>query len=230
MTPDYFKKLKHLFVVYPGATGGNHISNILNLSLDINPDNITGCTTKLMLDYYRNVDYKNSHISTLTAHVLSEIPGAAKILENPEITSEVLNNTPRKNVIIGHEHHWHQFFKEGKHIKLKRYGWLILNFPDIRSLPGQRILQMNMNSQPGHVYNLPYKPYPYALISATDKDSTLLKTERIFCDEGIDYMRDVFLQEFGITIPPEADEIHTIWVKWMKYVCSSEYLHKYGYG
>lgn len=230
MSPEYFSRLKHLFVVYPGGTGGNHISNILSLTQEFNPVGFVGNPTSTILEYYKNLPYRtHMHMGSITAHVFSDAPSAGKLTDEDSDIADKINNTSGRNVIIGHEHHWHHFFDRQKHLRLKRYGWLIMTFPSIKSLAWQRILQFNMWPQPTYNYQLPYKPHPDCLITATSKDSTVLDTDAIFTDDGIHYMREVFLREFGIKVPPVADEIHSIWMDWMKYVCSSEYLHKYGY-
>lgn len=80
---ENFKKAKYLYVVYPGATGGNHVCNMISLCAGFEPRVHKNNYKQWLVKKYKRVDYKLKHPKFVNAHVDDSIYHTDKLF-SPE--------------------------------------------------------------------------------------------------------------------------------------------------
>ncbi len=59
-------------------------------------------------------------------------------------------------------------------------------------------------------------------LEVNENNGFQLDTVKFFTPEGSQYLRELLKQHFQVDLPLEADELHSIWFKWMTHVLKPE--------
>jgi len=109
------------------------------------------------------------------------------------------------------------------------YKAIVMTYPPTNSLPWQRIEAYGYQS-PVQEYTFPLdicrghpigKPKNMSL-EVNENNGLYLDTVKFFTPEGSQYLRELLKQHFEVDLPLEADELHSMWFKWMTYVLKPE--------
>jgi hypothetical protein len=222
-------KSKYLYVIYPGACGGNHICNMISLceGFEQRVSNIKRPDYKeWLLDHYRKTDYFgkpyiNAHLSDQPDHIhnLYEF-----------VDKEYAVNPNNTLILQGHLFNFWEASDNGILEELgSDYKAIIMSYPPENSLPWNRIEAYGYQTSTQE-YRFPLemcKGHPIGepkqiSLDVNENNGFYLDTVKFFTPEGSQYLRELLKQHFEIDLPSEADELHSIWFKWITYVLKPE--------
>jgi hypothetical protein len=109
------------------------------------------------------------------------------------------------------------------------YKAIIMSYPPENSLPWNRIEAYGYQTSTQE-YRFPLemcKGHPIGepkqiSLDVNENNGFYLDTVKFFTPEGSQYLRELLKQHFEIDLPSEADELHSIWFKWITYVLKPE--------
>lgn len=210
MSPNRFNKLKNLYIMYPGATGGNHLQNMVSLCDEFNKLFESKNYELDLLTLYKNVEAKyavdlKTKLHAKKAHFGQYHNGFDRI-------NFIENN--KKNVAAGHSDDYWEGIKYNRIPHLYDSMWIVVAFPKKNSIPYKRALLGGWWPQTPKDYSWPF--LHNATIIADDNNGFYMYPELLFTSNGSDYFRNLLIENFGITLPKIADEIHKIWFSWME--------------
>lgn len=210
---------KNLCIVYPGATGGNHLANMLSLCDEFNALGYHISKQHMMYKYIQFDKLVNTSMppNALKAH-FSLFTNLAWIKDD-EIYQKKLVSI-EKNLFHGHTHDYHSACQTRRFQKFTHFAWLILTYPEPDSIVFKRKQAMGMIGDDPDLYTLPYTPHPLLAtnIIADETNSVIVKSENIFSIDGIDYFADLIKQNFDITMPNICKDLHKLWFKWINLI------------
>jgi hypothetical protein len=218
---EHFKKAKYLYVVYPGATGGNHVCNMISICEGFGPRVKKLNYKEWMLKKYKRVDYKLKPPKFVNAHVDDNIHHVDRLYEY--VDKEYLLNANEKIIIQGHIFNFWSALNEGILSELGQdYVGIVLDYPSEGSMAHDRITVYGYHSeQRQYQFPLEIKLLEYS-VKISEDNGFFIDTSKLFTTEGSQYLRELLRDTFELELPPEADEMHKMWFTWMKHVINPE--------
>lgn len=223
MSRDKFEKSKYFYVIYPGACGGNHVCNMISLCDDFNPRVDQANYKDWLIKKYKEVPYRLTPPKYVNAHVSDDIHHVDRLYEY--IPKETVINPENKLLIQGHVFNFFNAYESGLLQELGNdYVGIIMDYPPEDSIPYHRITTYGYHS-PIREYEFPLHVgllYDENALKLDDSNGAFFETTKLFTSEGSEHLRQLLHDKFGIELPPEADELHKIWFKWMQHILKPE--------
>jgi hypothetical protein len=218
---ENFKKAKYMYVVYPGATGGNHVCNMISLCEGFGPRVKKPNYKQWLLKKYKRVDYKLKQPKFVNAHVDDSILHVDRLYEY--VDKEYLLNAEEKIVIQGHIFNFWGAINNGILQELgPDYVGIVIDYPLEGSMAHNRITVYNYHSD-HRGYDFPLKmEFIGNTVSIDEDNGFFLSTDKLFTPEGSQHLREMLWNKFELVLPPEADEMHNLWFTWMQHVVKPE--------
>lgn len=218
---EHFKKAKYLYVVYPGATGGNHVCNMISICEGFGPRVKKPNYTEWMLKKYKRVGYEVKPPKFVNAHVDDSIHHVDRLYEY--VDKDYLLNANEKIIIQGHLFNFWSAIKKGVLKELGNdYVGIVLDYPSEGSMAHDRIKVYGYESI-HRDYTLPlvieYLDYN---VTISEDNGFHIDTIKLFTEDGSQYLRELLRDTFELELPLEADEMHRLWFTWMKHVVNPE--------
>jgi hypothetical protein len=173
---------------------------------------------------YKNYNFEGRPIQFVNAHPTDNLRGRGHIDSIYErVTKEYALNPEQTLIVHGHLSNFFSAIDNGILDELGTdYLGIVMDYPPEKSMPWNRIQAYGYHS-PFQNYELPL------MISKTqnpnenvlhidDTNGFHLDTVKFFTPEGSQHLRELLKEKFEVELPPEADELHSIWFTWMKHV------------
>ena len=224
-------KSKYLYVIYPGACGGNHVCNMISLCYGF--ESRSGTIKKpyykaWLFQQYKNYNFEIKPIQYVNAHLQLNIHHVDRLYEY--VNKEYALNPPNTLIVQGHLFNFWAASDNGILEELgSDYKAIIMSYPSENSMPAKRIEAYDYYS-PVQDYTFPLdicrghpigKPKNMTL-EINENNGFYLDTVKFFTPEGSQYLRELLKQHFEVDLPLEADELHSMWFKWMTHVLKPE--------
>jgi len=227
-------KSKYLYVIYPGACGGNHVCNMISLCDGFEPrspykvelgEPRSNFKTWL-LNKYKNYDYVNKPIPYVNAHLNDNLRGRGHVdYIFDHLSKDSVLNTEQTLIIQGHIANFFAAIDKGIIEEIGTdYSGIVMTYPPEDSMPWNRIQAYGYHS-PLQNYKLPLginrAPFSKGVEDVFIIDNTNgleVDTVKFFTPEGSQYLRELLKEKFDVDLPLEADELHRIWFTWMEHV------------
>ena len=222
-------KSKYLYVIYPGACGGNHVCNMISLctGFEQRVSNVKRPDYKeWLLNHYKKYNYLGKPHLYINAH-LSNQPDHIDRLYDYVDKEYALN--PDDTLIL--QGHLFNFWAANDNGILEELGSdfkaIVMSYPPKNSLPWQRIEAYGYQS-PVQEYGLSLPlsfrglSYKRTKLEVNENNGFYIDTVKFFTVEGSQYLRELLKQHFDVDLPPEADELHSMWFKWITHVLKPE--------
>lgn len=218
---ENFKKAKYLYVVYPGATGGNHVCNMISLCEGFEPRVHKNNYKQWLLKKYKRVDYKLKHPKFVNAHVDDSILHIDRLYEY--VDKDYLFSATNKVVIQGHVFNFWGAIDKGIIDELgPDYVGIVIDYPKEGSMAHERITVYDYHS-PHRMYEFPMEiKFIENSFTIHEDNGFFLSTDKLFTLEGSQHLRELLKESFDLDLPPEADEMHKLWFTWMEHVVKPE--------
>ncbi len=224
MNSEIFKESKNVFITFTGGAGGHHISNMLSLCDEFEPKFVSTHYFMNMLTHYSNKTKRMTEIDpdALSSHfyhpVGSSLPPKIdyEFLMDETNHSSLLSNK-KKNILIGHYPQWEELYRLELLDNFVNNVWIVCSLPSEGTLASRRLEKSGYGFPPKNFYTIPYS-YDHLGNIVTEDSAFLFDTDTLFTDQGSQYLRECVAENFGITLPPEADLLHAEWMKWMHYL------------
>ena len=219
---------KYLYVVYPGACGGNHVCNMISLCEGFGPRVHRPDYKEWLLKTYRKNNYNRQPHKYVNAHVSNDIHHIDRLYEY--VDKDYALNPGHTLIIQGHIFN---FFSARDYGILQELGpdymGIVMDYPPEGSMPWQRIEAYGYHS-PMRDYSFPLELYSMEkmgqdkelILDLNEENAFHLDTVKFFTPEGSQYLRELLKKHLDIELPPEADELHSEWFKWMEHVIKPE--------
>ncbi len=207
--------------MYYPACGGNHVCNLISLCKEFNPRiEHDGDYCQWFLDQYKNYDYQARLPMYVNAHFRGDLMHINEIYNT--YSKEELRNNERKNIFQGHYENYVEALPKQILKDMGAYVGIVFTYPKADSIPKKRLQKLGYY-QPNTKYTFPMRISADNRFFLIDEHNGFqFETERLFTAEGSQYLRDLLKQHFDIDLPPEADEMHEIWLKWIDYTLTFE--------
>lgn len=202
--------------MFPGAAGGNHLSNLLSTNHIFEPFFSSTDYLKEMTEKYENL-YKKYSIRTIKDK-LYYIHGT-KVhftkfnnldhLYIPTEKEKLLKNK-KKNILMGHAHSYHKAIVDNVFVNPAECCWLVMTVPTESSLAGKRAIKGEFGILPKEDYTL---PTDIESLKLNTSDGFILDTDKFVSLDGWDYVNQILLENIGITLPKETEHLHELWVQ-----------------
>lgn len=224
-------KSKYLYVIYPGACGGNHVCNMISLcdGFEQRVSNIKRPNYKeWLLSHYKKYNYFGKPHLYVNAHLSNQPDHVDNLYEF--VDKEYALNPDNTLIIQGHLFNFWSASYNGILEELgSDYKAIVMTHPPENSLPWKRIEAYNYQSTVRE-YTLPInicKGHPIGqpkqmTLEVNENNGFQLDTVKFFTPEGSQYLRQLLKQHFEVDLPLEADELHSIWFKWMEHILKPE--------
>ena len=217
MIPDS----SNLFIVFPGAAGGNHVANILSLLPQFTKRfHTTGNYQDIMLKTYLEKNIIDSKYKT--AHVYSELVTTKRnVLGAPDIKIQRLKNQNDNLIKIFLAHHHLLYNWREEENLFKNSFFLTMTYPKLDSLPRKRMTSFGMDwdwaidnysfeglNSPPLGYNINYS------LNVPKSNYLEIDTELFWKEDGCDYLE----KSLNLILPDTAKTMHTIWLSWFNHL------------
>lgn len=215
MSRGKFENSKYFYVIYPGACGGNHVCNMISLCSEFNPRVDQANYKDWLIKKYKQVPYTAIQPKFVNAHVDKNIQHIDRLYEY--IPKETVIDPKNKLIIQGHMFNFLGAHRSGILQELGNdYVGIVMDYPPEDSMPHRRITTYGYDA---HIrgYKLPLNIGNNSF-KLDDSNGALFETTKLFSNEGSNHLRELLSDRFGIELPPEADELHSMWFKWMTHV------------
>jgi hypothetical protein len=207
---------KHLCIMFPGAAGGNHISNLIS-TVDIfekhfiSENYIDEIVSRYETVYKKYVGNKTDKISSIHGTKVHFTKyNNLEHLKIPEEKEKILQNS-KKNILIGHAHCFYEMIHVTKtFVDRKECCWLIMTSPDEYSLAGKRALQGEFGILPKKNYTLPTSVGRG--FKLTETDGFVVDTDLFVTMSGWEYLNEMLISNLGIQLDPKTKRMHDLWV------------------
>lgn len=219
---------KYLYVVYPGACGGNHVCNMISLCDGFGPRVHRPDYKEWLIESYKKYDYDKKPHKYVNAHVSDDIHHIDRLYEY--VDKEYALNPNHTLIVQGH---LFNFFSASDNGILEELGpdykGIVMDYPPEGSMPWQRIEAYGYHS-PVREYTFPVqlsKGHPIGKskqisLEINENNGFHLDTVIFFTPEGSQYLRELLKLHFDVVLPPEADELHSMWFTWMTHILKPE--------
>jgi hypothetical protein len=181
-----------------------------------------------LLSHYKKYNYFGKPHVYVNAHLSNQPDHVDKLYEF--VDKEYALNPNDTLIIQGHLFNFWAASDNGILEELgSEYKAIVMTYPPTNSLPWQRIEAYGYQS-PVQEYTFPLdicrghpigKPKNMSL-EVNENNGLYLDTVKFFTPEGSQYLRELLKQHFEVDLPLEADELHSMWFKWMTYVLKPE--------
>lgn len=206
---------KHLCVMFPGAAGGNHISNLIST--------VDGFEKLFDSDnYIEDMIFKyeyiyNKYIGQRTRNKVFAIHGTKvhftnynnldhlKIAEEKE---QLLKNS-KKNILMGHAHCFFDAIVTDIFVDPADCRWLLMSVPSETSLAGKRAIQGEFGILRKEHYRLPTYIGPFKL---SETDGFNIDTDLFVSESGWEYLNEQLVDNLGIELDSKTKRMHDLWV------------------
>jgi hypothetical protein len=224
-------KSKYLYVIYPGACGGNHVCNMISLceGFEQRVSSIAQPNYKeWLLNHYSEYNFSAQPHTYVNAHLVANIHHVDRLYEY--VDKEHALNPTNTLIVQGHLFNFWAASDNGILEELgSDYNAIIMSYPPKNSMPWKRIEAYNYES-PVKEYTFPLdicKGHPIGKpksrsLEINENNGFYLDTVKFFTLEGSQYLRELLQQHFEVDLPIEADELHSMWFKWMTHVLKPE--------
>ena len=224
-------KSKYLYVIYPGACGGNHVCNMISLcdGFEQRVSNIKRPDYKeWLLNHYKKYNYFGKPHLYVNAHLSNQPDHVDKLYK--WVDKEYALNPNDTLIIQGHLFDFWSASDNGILEELgSDYKAIIMTHPPENSMPWKRIEAYGYQS-PVQGYTFPLdicKSHPVGQpkqmsLEVNENNGFQLDTVKFFTAEGSQYLRKLIKQHFDVDLPIEADELHSMWFKWITHVLRPE--------
>jgi hypothetical protein len=223
MTPDLFKQLKNLFLIFPPGCGGNHVANMLSMTPYFEPrythDN-----------YYENMiwNYDNFFASGpqdkigCTAHFACDLENLQQ-KELAEFESKVVNS---KKSYIFCSHAVEYLYADFDNVTLKPYDrrfFCVFSIPTGKNKTLYNRLMTGLWAQGETATggfaevsaNQLYNPETFAKMGNIDPNLIFtIDTDLFYTIEGYDYLCDVLKTNLGVELPEVCRKLHTYYIEY----------------
>ena len=181
-----------------------------------------------MLESYAKYDYDSKHHRYVNAHVNNDIHHVDRLYEY--VDKEYALNPDTTLIVQGH---LFNFFSASDNGVLEELGpdykGIVMDYPPEGSMPWKRIEAYDYHS-PVREYEFPVKltkghpiGKPKLISLEINEDNGFhLDTVKFFTPEGSQYLRELLKKHFNVDLPSEADELHSMWFKWMEHILKPE--------
>jgi hypothetical protein len=224
MTLEKFASAKHLFLIFPGGCGGNHLANMLSMDpifaprYKINPNRYA---SNMIKDYFTRFSPSTLHHGHAVAHFSALENLQPRLLEKE--TQHILDS---KGIYIFCSHAYEFIIRE-------RANQLV-SFNDrifcLWSVPTgkNKLVKSRMDNGPwrkgedvnqivdgGTKIEDLYDPKTFCKVNSISMDQVvLLDTDIFYSIEGYDYLHDLIYENFRITLNPFCRELHTLYINY----------------
>lgn len=203
--------------MFPGAAGGNHLSNLLStteLFEQLFPSNnyILEMTEKYEKVYKKFTGVRKSKDKLFSIHGTKVHFTQFNNLDHLYVTDEKnkLISSQKKNILIGHAHSYNKAILDNVFVNPDDCKWLVMNIPSINSLAGKRAIKGEFGILSQTDYML---PTDVGSLKLKESDGFMVNTDDFVSFEGWTYVNQVLEQNIGITLPKETEYLHELWVK-----------------
>lgn len=224
-------KSKYLYVIYPGACGGNHVCNMISLceGFEQRVSNIKRPDYKeWLLKQYKKNNYAGQPHKFVNAHLTNQPDHIHNLYEF--VDKEYALNPTNTLILQGHLFNFWEANSNGILEELgSDYKAIIMSYPPENSMPWKRIEAYGYQSTIQeytfpldiHKSYLTGKPKQISL-EINENNGFYLDTVKFFTPEGSQYLRELLKENFEVDLPLEADELHSIWFTWMTHILKPE--------
>lgn len=225
------KNYKHFCILYPGAGGGNHLVNLISTISNFEkiPNNLNTLDNNQYFSFIKSRYLFESNRafhrkSFFKVHFATN--HLARLSEDYQNVLAELNQTTHKNIIFGHWASYEVNIKTKHNLDyLNDCVWMVVTWPSKGSVPLQRIDKHNFYPQTPEKYRLPldivmfvneddYMPTTIRL--ADNSNAFLVEIEKVFHENGWDYLNDRLTENLGLSLPVQSKELHNIWINAIK--------------
>jgi hypothetical protein len=203
--------------MFPGAAGGNHLSNLLSTSEmfeQLFPSNnyIQDMTEKYEKVYKKFTGVRKSKDKLFSIHGTKVHFTQFNNLDHLYITDEKIKliNNQKKNILMGHAHSYNKSILDNVFVNPDDCKWLVMSVPSIDSLAGKRAIKGEFGILSQTDYML---PTDVGSLKLKESDGFTVNTDDFVSLEGWEYINQVLEQNIGITLPKETEYLHELWVK-----------------
>lgn len=207
--------VKNLYVVFKPFCGGMHLVHMLTMCPEFRAHPQEDDYINKIIQLYASKNPTNS-IGMPTAHVLPH----RHIADIYELTNkeEILSST-HVNIFHGHLQSYQTALMNGVLDDLGPFTAVMIGTPKDPDSLAFRRLDKILRELPETIGN-PDKyeiPFEYTYDEKTlrlDESNTLKLDCDLYCSEGgSNYVRTFFCDNFGVTLPKQADILHAIWIR-----------------
>lgn len=217
-----FNELDNLHIVYPGASGGNHLKNMISLCNEFEPNFVSDNYEQELLNLYIEQNKIWIEVREVYDKDVSKQLNSAKAHFSTYHQSfdaiDFTQPTDKKLIIAGHFHDYYSAIENDLIKKIETAIWIILPFPKKNSIPYLRAMRGGWWPQHEHNYVWPFSisTNSTSIIKVDDNNGFKLQPELLFTESGSQYLRELLSTHFNISLPKFADNLHEIWYNWMK--------------
>jgi uncharacterized protein Usg len=181
-----------------------------------------------LLNYYKKYNYFGKPHLYVNAHLSNQPDHVDKLYSF--VDKEYALNPDNTLIIQGHLFNFWAASDNGILEELgSDYKAIIMTHPSVNSLPWQRIEAYGYQSTVQD-YTFPLdicKSHPIGepkqmSLEINESNGFQLDTVKFFTPKGSQYLRELLKENFEIDLPPEADELHSMWFTWITHVLRPE--------
>jgi hypothetical protein len=181
-----------------------------------------------LLSHYKKYNYFVKPYLYVNAHLSNQPDHVDKLYEI--VSKEYALNPDDTLIIQGHLFNFWAACDNGILEELGHdYKAIIMTHPPENSMPWKRIEAYGYQSSvQGYTFPLdicksnPVGQPKQMSLEVNENNGFQLDTVKFFTPEGSQYLRELLKQHFEVDLPLEADELHSMWFKWMTYVLKPE--------
>lgn len=210
-------KYKHLSIMFPGAAGGNHLSNLLSTSSifeQLFPSDryVEEMTDKYVKVYKKFSGVRKSKDKLFSIHGtkvhFTKFNNLDHLYDKDE--KEKLSKNSNKNILMGHAHSYHKAIVDNVFVNPTECCWLVMTVPTESSLAGKRAIKGEFGILPKEDYTL---PTDIGSLKLNTSDGFILDTDKFVSLDGWDYVNQILLENIGTILPKETEYLHELWVQ-----------------
>jgi hypothetical protein len=181
-----------------------------------------------LLNHYKKYNYFGKPHLYVNAHLSNQPDHVDKLYSF--VDKEYALNPDNTLIIQGHLFNFWAASDNGILEELgSDYKAIIMTHPSVNSLPWQRIEAYGYQSTVQD-YTFPLdicKSHPIGepkqmSLEINESNGFQLDTVKFFTPKGSQYLRELLKENFEIDLPPEADELHSMWFTWITHVLRPE--------
>ena len=203
--------------MFPGAAGGNHLSNLLSTTEmfeQLFPSNnyIQEMTEKYEKVYKKFNGVRKSKDKLFSIHGTKVHFTQFNNLDHLYVSDEKSKvlNSKKKNILMGHAHSFTKAIADNVFVDPIDCKWLVMNVPSVDSLAGKRAIKGEFGILSKEDYIL---PTDVGSLKLKESDGFIVDTDSFVSFEGWNYVNQILLENIGITLPEETKHLHDLWVR-----------------
>ena len=225
MTLEKLESAKHLFLIFPGGCGGNHLANMLSMNpvfaprYKINPNRYSSNVVK---DYIRQFSRLSLDGPNATAHF-----SALENLQPHLLEKETQNILDSKGIYIFCSHAFEFTIREEANqlVSFNDRLFCLFSIPTGKNKLVKSRMDNGLWSKGENINQVIkegtmkvkelYDPEIFCKVNSISMDQVvLLDTDIFYSIEGYDYLHDLIYENFSITLHPFCRDLHTMYIKY----------------